>query len=106
MAGITTRPARAPGDATRQLADHRRVLDEVARDPYLNGRDIDVTLQPGVPLEIKHGLGRAFTSYSFSAPRGGAGAAADIVETARTKDGVTLEVVTAGAAVTITLRIW
>jgi hypothetical protein len=93
-------------DTDRAVDEVRRPLVELARDPFINGRDFDVELQPNVPRKVPTGLGRRFVSYSHSAPRGGAGASCAIVETARDDASVTLEAVTAGAAVTITMRVW
>jgi hypothetical protein len=102
-------PARIPVDdpTTEKAIDEvRRATVELCRDPFLSGRDIDVTLQPNVPLLVQTGLGRKFVNYTLSAPRGGAGAVAVIVETARTDTSITLESLTAGSAVVVTLRVW
>ena len=69
---MTTRftPPRAPGDVTRALAEHRRAFDALARDPLVNARTITVTLPNAVAVHVRHGLGRQFTNYFLSAPKG------------------------------------
>lgn len=99
-------PARAPGNPTQQLADHRRALDEIRRDPLLNARTIVVNLPVGVEVRVRHGLGRPFTNYYLSAPKG-ATATGRIVE--GDGDDSTEVVLTAtgyGATVTVRMSIF
>ena len=63
-------PSRAPGDVQRQLADHRRTLDALGRAPLTNARTATLTLVNAVPLRFQHQLGRPFTNYFHSAPKG------------------------------------
>lgn len=100
---IAGRPPRAPGNPDRQLAEHRRALDEVMRDPLLNARTIVVNLPNATAVRVRHGLGRPFTNYFLSAPQG-ATATGRIVESSG--DDMTEVVLTAnGFGATITVRI-
>ena len=108
-AAVKRAPAVIPVDdptTEKALDEVRRSTTELCRDVFLSGRDIDVTLQPNVPFTFQTGLGRKFVNYSLSAPRGGAGAVAIIVETARTDTSITLESLTAGPAVIVGVRVW
>lgn len=95
-------PARAPGAPERQLADHRRALDDLQRDPMLNSRTIEVNLANGVATKVRHGLGRPFTNYYLSAPRG-AVAAGYVAESAG-DDGAEVVLTANGFGATVTYR--
>lgn len=101
-------PARIPvGDATTEKAidEVRRSVVELARDPFLSGRDFDITLAPNVAKVIPTGLGRKFTNYTLS-PARGIGVVYTVVEAAHTDSTVTLKCLTAGGTVTIRMRVW
>ncbi len=103
-------PARIPvkdPDTEKAIDELRRSAVELARDVYLNGRDIDVTLASGVLTTVKHGLGRPFTNYTLSAPIG-AVATGRIVETAPDSDRLAVKLTATGygATVTVRMRVW
>lgn len=102
-------PARIPVDddqVEKAIDEVRRSTVELCRDPFLSGRDIEVTLVDAVPLKVLHGLGRRLSGYCLSPPRG-ATATGRIVETARDPDrSITLTATGHGATITVTLRVW
>ena len=102
---LSARPARAPGNIERQVADHTRALDEFSREPMFTGRVITVNLANAVRTSVRHGLGRQFTAYYLSAPKGAA-AAGYIVEAADGNDSEEVVLTANGYGATITLRMY
>ena len=102
-------PARIPvaDEVTERAIDEvRRSTVELCRDPFLSGRDIEVTLVDGVALEVQHGLGRRLTNCMAGVVRG-ATATGRIVETSRVPErSITLKATGHGATITVTLRVW
>jgi len=97
-------PPRVPvvDQVTQQAIDEvRRALMELARD--VRSRDATVTLPDGVPVTVKHGLGRPMLNYSISAPIG-AVSVGMVSELSRTGDGVTLQADGYGATVSISVN--
>lgn len=82
--------------------DHARALDNLQRDPMLNANTVAVNLPNATAVHVRHGLGRKYTNYYLSAPRG-AIAAGYFVESAGDDD---TEVVLAanGFGATVTVR--
>lgn len=99
---IAGRPPRAPGNPDRQLAEHRRAIDTVMRDPMLNARTIVVNLPVATTIHVRHGLGRPFTNYYLSAPQG-ATASGRIVESPG-DDSREVVLTATGYGATITVR--
>jgi hypothetical protein len=92
-------------DVDRALDEVRRSLQSVARDPYINGRDVAVTLPDATAVVVQHGLGRTMVGYSQS-PVKGAVTVGMVQETARDARSVTLTATGYGATVTLGLRFW
>lgn len=69
----------------------------------LNSRTIEVNLANGVAAKVRHGLGRPFTNYYLSAPRG-AVASGYVVELAG-DDSSEIVLTANGYGATITVRI-
>jgi hypothetical protein len=66
-------PARIPvgdRDVERALDEIRNAHIALARDPFINARTFEVTLPDATTVRVRHKLGRAFTNYSLSAPKG------------------------------------
>lgn len=68
----------------------------------LNARTVDVNLVNAVATKVRHGLGRKYTNYYLSAPRG-AVAAGYVVETAG-NDDVEVVLTANGFGATVTVR--
>ena len=85
----------------------RRAVIENSRDPYLNGRDIDVELANATLVAVRHGMGRRFTNYTLSAPMG-AVSSGRIVESAPDADRLTIYLTATGygATITVRMRVW
>jgi hypothetical protein len=103
-------PAKIPVKDTeteRALDEVRRAVNDLMNDPYIKGRDLDVTLPDGIEVLVKHGLGRKFTGYSLSAPIG-AVTTGRIVEGLPDADRLTIYLTANGygADVIVRMRVW
>lgn len=103
-------PARVPvkdQDVEKAIDEVRRSTVDLCRDPYLNGRDLEVELPSGQLVAVKHGLGRRFTNYSLSAPIG-ASSSGRIVESPPDADRLTIYLTATGygADITVRMRVW
>ena len=107
---MTREPARIPvtdPEVERAIDEVRRAVIELARDPFISGRDIEVTLPNAELVTVRHGLGRRFANYTLSAPMG-ATTSGRIVESAPDADRLAVKLTATGygATITIRLRIW
>lgn len=99
-------PPRLPvkDEATQQAVDElRRAMMELARQ--LVYRDVTVTLPDATNVVVRHGLGRPFLHYTFTAPVG-ASTTGRIDEIARTADSITLNATGFGGTISVGMRFW
>jgi len=100
-------PVRIPTgdkDTDKAIEEVRRSTVLLCTDPFLSGRDMEVTLVNAVELAIAHRLGRRFVGYALSAPMG-ATSSGRIVEREPDIDRATIYLTATGYGATITVRI-
>jgi hypothetical protein len=103
-------PARIPvgdRDVERALDEHRNSIIALARDPFINARTIEVTLPDATTVRVRHKLGRAFTNFVLSPPKGPStsGRIEELTSGDPTSE-IWLEANGYGATITVRLTVW
>lgn len=103
-------PARIPvvdRDVERALDEIRNAHVALARDPFINARTIEVELPDATTVRVQHKLGRAFTNFVLSPPKGPvtSGRIEELTSGDPTAE-IWLQANGYGATVTVRLTVW